>query len=256
MSLLADTSSDTISSNMQPQNQYQPPYGQQPVPQYTAGSQKKTGSRLTLIALIVVTVFMLVVTGFAVWAFLERNDYKDNTDSKVATAVKVAVEEEAAKKDAEFVEKEKLPTKTYNSPGAYGSISFDYPKTWSGYMIEKDTTQEQLNGYFHPNLVPDVAGDTKFALRMQVIDKRYAEVIKSYASKIKTGKISSGAYTAPNVMNAEPGARLSGEVATGKTNGVMVVLPLRDKTLVLSTESQDFVKDFDSIVLKSLTYSP
>lgn len=240
---------------MQPQ-QYpqQQPGQQQQVPQYTTGSQKKSHGRATLIALIIVTVFLLGVSGFAVWAFLERNDYKDNADAKIDTAVKVAVEAEAARKDAEFVEKEKLPTKKYTSPGEYGSITFDYPKTWSAYVIQKDNTGEQINGFFFPNIVPDVSGGTSFALRLKVLDRQYADVIKTYASKIKSGKIKSEAYQPQNV-DADPGVRLTGEIDTGKS-GVMVVLPLRDKTLLLSTESQDHLKDFDSIVLKSLTYSP
>lgn len=240
---------------MQPQQPNYPQPGAPQQPQYVAGSQRKSGISMTVIVLVVVTMLLIGLGGFAIWAFLERNDYKENTDSKVDTAVKVAVEEEAARKDAEFIEKEKKPTKTYESPSAYGSVKFDYPKTWSVYLIEKDTTQEQINAYYFPNIVPAVDSGTSYALRMKVLDRRYADVIKSFSSKIKTGKIRSEAYRAKNVQG-EPGSRLRGEIETGKTDVDMVVIPIRDKTLLLSTESKDFYKDFETIVLDSLTYAP
>jgi len=36
----------------------------------------------------------------------------------------------------------------------------------------------------------------------------------------------------------------------------MILLPLRDKTLKISTESQQFVGDFDNIILANLKFVP
>lgn len=231
----------------------QPQQPQQNAPQYTAASQRK-GTNLTFIGLVVSIVLLLGAIGFGVWAFAERHDYKNNVDQKIQAAVTVAEQEQQSRLETEFLEREKSPVKTYKGPSAYGSVSFEYPKTWSGYVIEKDRGSEQIDGYFFPHIVPDVKSETAYALRVQVVDKQYADVVKSYSSDVKSGDLKLKAYQAPNVENVA-GSRIVGEVETGK-RGELIVLPLRDKTLLIWTESKDFNKDFNKIVLKSLTFVP
>lgn len=224
-----------------------------PVQQPQAQSQYKHHNGL-LIPFILLVIFFIGVSVLAAWAYMERSDYKNNVDKKVEAAVTVAVQNESTRKDAEFVQREKEPTKTYSGPSAYGSVSFKFPKNWSGHVIEKDKSSEPLNGYFHPSIIPDVGGGTAFALRFKVVDKSYADVLKSLTSKIKTGKLKSTSYKAKNVDDVV-GVRLVGELNREQKDTV-VILPVRDKTLMIWTESDDFVADFDKFVLTSLTFSP
>ncbi len=52
-------------------------------------------------------------------------------------------------KDNEFIVREKQPLQTYTGPSAFGSISVKYPKTWSAYVDETNSSTP-VDGYFHP----------------------------------------------------------------------------------------------------------
>ncbi len=69
-----------------------------------------------------------------------------------------------------------------------GSIRFNYPKTWSGYIATSDTTR--LNVYFSPLIVPIVKeGVTPYALRISVTNRSYAETVRSYQHLVEDGKV-------------------------------------------------------------------
>jgi hypothetical protein len=51
------------------------------------------------------------------------------------------------------------------------------------------------------------------------------------------------------------GSRIDGEISQ-KKQGAMIVMPMRDKTLRLWTESRDYVADFDNIILPGFSFSP
>lgn len=248
---------ESLLPGMNPQDMYQPP---QPVPgpaqpQFTSASQqRKHGSKGLLISLIVFIVAFIGSSSFAIWAFIGRQDYKNNTDDKVAAAVKDAVKQAEEAKDKEFVEKEKSPYKTYKSPATYGAIEITYPKTWSA-MIDEAKGSTPINGYFHPGYVPGPKSGQAFALRLEVIERPYDQVLSTYDSEAKKGSIKISPFKAKQVPSVL-GARLDGEVERG-FQGSAVLLPLRDKTIRLSTlSSGSFIKDFNEIVLAELNFTP
>jgi hypothetical protein len=51
------------------------------------------------------------------------------------------------------------------------------------------------------------------------------------------------------------GSRLDGAIEDEK-NGVMILLPMRDKTLKLWTNSTQFKADFETHILPNFTFSP
>lgn len=199
-------------------------------------------------------VLFIAAASFGIWAYGSRQDYKQNTDKKIAAAVEVAVQEESTRKDNEFVEKEKSPLKTYQGAAAYGSLGISYPKTWSAYVVETDKGNTPIDGYFHPNFVPGLQSQTAFALRVQVSNQSYDQEMKQFESKVKSGAVAVTPYISKNVPTVT-GARVDGEINQGQKNS-MVLLPIRDKTIKISTESQQFLSDFNDIVLANLKFVP
>lgn len=53
------------------------------------------------------TLLLIGALGFGLWAFLGLQDYRNNTDKKIAAAVAVAKQTTASEKDNEFAKKEK-----------------------------------------------------------------------------------------------------------------------------------------------------
>ena len=122
------------------QDPFAPKYGvgnnpQQPAqPLQYAGvpvGQPKKGLNILLIPLILAVLFLLGAIGFSVWAYMGMQDYKTNVQPKIDQAVAIAEEKTKTQKDAEFVEKEKIPTRTYQAGQPAGSLLITYPKTWS-----------------------------------------------------------------------------------------------------------------------------
>src|SRR4051812_22043150 len=148
-----------------------------------------------LISLILAVLLLSGAIAFGAWAYNGRQQYKDNVDSKIKSAVTTAVQQESAKKDADFAEEAKKPLKIYNGPPAYGSVVINYPKTWSGYVDDTGSGNSQVDGYFAPGVVPAAQNpNSVFALRVQVINQPYSQVLQTLTGQQQSGKLSISAY--------------------------------------------------------------
>ena len=207
-----------------------------------------------LLPLILCAVALVGTAGFAVWAYGSRQDYKTNSDQKSAVAVKLAVQREDTLKDKQFAEDEKNPLRTFVGPEAYGSITVKYPKTWSAYVDTTGNSTSLVDGYFYPGAVPAITGQSSvFALHVQVLNQPYAQALALLTGQQKDGKIAVTPYAFPKVPQ-QVGVQATGTFSTGKS-GTSIYVPLRDKTLVVSTDGQEFVNDFNTSILPNLTFS-
>jgi hypothetical protein len=217
-------------------------------------------SKKPIALIITAAVLGLALVGslvFGVWAFSGRQDYKNNSDKKSSTAVAAAKSAQAKELQAQFDQQSKNPYTVYQGPVTYGSIGFNYPKTWSAYVDESSST-EPINGYFHPNRVPGLQSGSAFALRVELVNTAYNQVIQSFSSQIKAGKLTAEAYMPPQmsgVANAQTGTRFDGQIVQNQ-RGSMVVIQVRDKTLEVYTESNNYLDDFNNTILSSLKFTP
>jgi nitrogen fixation-related uncharacterized protein len=230
-----------------------------PYPNMQSANQRdKRRSPLTLILIILAVFLFFVVVGEFVWAMKisgQRDDYKNNVDQKVAAALEDARDEISAAKEKEFAEREKSPYKQYKGPLTYGALDITYPRTWAAYVKESAKGGSTgVDGFFHPNFVPAEDSGTAFALRIEVVEQPYDTIMKRFESKVKQGEVRVSPYTAPKVPGVL-GSRVDGEIYTD-LNGSMVVFPLRDKTIQISTQSQTFIGDFNNIILPNLIFVP
>jgi hypothetical protein len=205
---------------------------------------------------LVLTILLLIgAIGFGVWAFGGRQDYKNNVDSKISAAVSVAKQKQVADDNVRFAEEAKNPLKLYNGPAAYGSLAIAFPKTWSGYVDDTGTGSALVDGYFTPGVVPSATNpNSVFALRVQVLNQAYAQVLQSFSGQQKAGKLTVSAYALPKLPNVV-GVLVSGQLSSQKTV-TMVVLPLRSTTLEISTEGTQYLEDFNKNILPNFSFSP
>lgn len=204
-----------------------------------------------LVPLILAVVFLFGTLGFGFWAFAGRQDYKNNVDAKIADAVVIAKKEEATRKDKQYAEAAKNPLRTYTGPEQYGSVSLQYPKTWSAY-VSAGSRGEPLDGYFNPDVVPSVNDENSaFALRLQVLEQSYNDAVSTYEG---LEGVTITPYTLPKLPNIV-GIKVQGQLEDEK-QGIMIVLPVRDKTLQVFTQMEAFYGDFNNIILPNLTFSP
>lgn len=217
-------------------------------------NENEKGLSTFLIPFGVSTFLLIVFIIFSVWAFSGRQDYKNNTDKKIANAVYLAKQVTQASDAQVYAQDSKQPYKTYIGPQAFGTLTIQYPRTWSAYVVEQDTSGTPINGYFEPNIVTDVTSPTSvYALRVEVTSQSYTQTVSQFTSLQTAGKVT----ISPFSIAARPsivGVRVDGQIETTET-GSMVILPLRNETIQLWTESSQYESDFSNI-LSTFTFSP
>jgi hypothetical protein len=212
----------------------------------------KESHSFSIILAFVFAFLFIASTIFAIWAFMGRQDYKNNVDIKIADASAVAVLEAESAKDAEFIEKEKSPVRTYKGPSTYGAVTFDHPKTWSVYA-EESTQGTVLNLYAFPGVIPGIKPDQAYALRLEISDQNYDTEVENMTRNTQA-VLTYSAYR-PEKVPSVLGLRIDGEIER-EVQGSMVLLPLRDRTIKIYTEIPQFVADFNNIILPSITFVP
>lgn len=206
----------------------------------------------SFIVAVIMTVGFVLTLIFGIWAFVGMVQNKTNLDQKIEKASAEAVDDAEAAKEIEFTEREKSPYKTYTGSATFGSLAFEYPKSWSVYLQE-DTDGTILDFYGHPNVIPGLKSGTSFAFRAQILSNSYDEEIKKYQKTAEAGTVVITSFV-PTKLTDQLGIRVTGEI--DKDNkGVVVLLPLRDKTFKFWTESTDYVADFDR-VMESISFVP
>ncbi len=208
-----------------------------------------------LISLIAAIVLVVALASFGAWAFASRQDYKNNSDAKAAVAVAAAKRQTQATDAELYAEAAKSPLTSFVGPSQFGSVTVKYPKTWSVYTVENSTSQVPVNDYFHPTVVPDVTNaDSAYALRVEILSQSYDSVLKEYASSATSGKVTIKPYALAKVP-AVVGSRVDGQLSQTK-QGSVIIVPLRNLTLKISTESNNFLPDFNNIILPNISFSP
>lgn len=203
-----------------------------------------------LIACIMLALFSVLLAGFGIWSFVNYQDQKQNTDTKIEAAVEAAKKTQAKELEDQFLEREKEPYTSLKGPDDLGSVTFNYPKTWSVY-VAKNGAAGEYEAYLNPGSVPAVTTTQPYAARVIIDAKQYDDTLKSYESLVKSGKLKSSPVTA----NGFTGVRLDGAFSAQR-EGSSVIFKVRDKTLIISTDAVSFKNDFDTVLLKSLDFNP
>lgn len=221
-------------------------------PPYMTPASAYGKKRSLLFPFIIVSLLFLATLGFAFWAYAGMQDNKVNLNKKIATAVAVAKQETATEKDKEFSERDKSPLKNFKGSDVYGGVSFNYPRTYSA-LIEDSSDETPLKAYFKPDFLPGIADNKIYALRIELLKSDYANTLNELVTTAGDSAVVSAfrATKVPSVL----GVKIKGKINETK-NGITVLLPIRDKTLKIWTESLDYSNDFDNYILPSLSFTP
>ena len=202
-----------------------------------------TAGLIKTIVIIVVSLIAVTFVGLFIWMTLQYNDVRDDVDGQIAVEVAKARDEQAQVDEAEFLEREKYPYKTFSGPADYGQLSFEYPKTWSVYVAEDAATGGDFNAYFNPIQVNAMSKNTINALRVTIRNKSFDDVAAEYQRYMdrKDSNLSVESIT----VNGATANRYTGTIPDTDLSGYVVIFKIRDKTAVMQTDSVLFKDEFD-----------
>ena len=207
-----------------------------------------------VMVIIIIALFLLSATfiGLFIWKNMEYNEVSEDVQGQIDVAVAEAKDEQATKLEAEFAEREKYPYRTFSGPADYGQLTFEYPKTWSVYVAAAATKGGDFNAYFNPNQVDAVGKDTINALRVTIRDKSFDNVTAEYQRYVdrKNSNLSMQSVT----FNGVTGNRYTGTIPNTDLQGFIVIFKIRDKTVILQTDSVLFEAEFNKL-LETVTFN-
>ncbi|MBB1503634.1 hypothetical protein HG471_002425 [Candidatus Saccharibacteria bacterium] len=224
------------------------------------GEERKEASRIAkaknridlmkTVGLIVVSLLAVLFIGLFIWMWVKWNDASTNVKGKVDVAVAEAKNELQTKLESEFEEKEKYPYKVFTGPTDLGELSFEYPKTWSLYVQSSANRGGDYAAYLNPGQVNVVQDDTVMALRVSIKGTLFDQAISDFAEKVRSGDMTHST-TVVNGNNVN--------VYTGKMDneyqGIICVFKLRDKTVMLQTDSTSVFSDDFYRILKTVKFN-
>ena len=227
----------------------QPGVVQAPVPPVVADQRGGKSSLLETIILVVVCLIAAVAIVVAVIFFMRYDELQKNTNSQVEAAKSAAITEQSAVCQDKLKAQEVATTTEFTGPSVYGSISFEYPKTWSVYVSKDASNNGDYEAIFHPGGVINNKNE-RYALHFAIKARSFDVVSDTYNKKVKNGKMKSNLFTVGDNIS---GTRYEGEI-TSNINGVVVLFSVNDKTAIMQTDAlsnKDNVAAFEAI-LKSL----
>jgi hypothetical protein len=196
-----------------------------------------------LIAVIGLSVLVLGLGSFGIWAYVAYNDASSAVQDKIDIAVAQAKEEKGNDDDAKYAEREKQPTDTFKAPDDYCSLSFQYPKTWSVYESEQITNGGDFKAYLNPGVVPPISNSEQFALRVTIEQKDYDSVVSQYDQQVTKGDLQQSTTSS----QGNQGTRLTGNFSKD-IRGDAVIYRCRDKTITVQTDADTFKSDFQTLI--------
>ena len=222
--------------------------GNQIIPKDALQTQKNR-SVLWIIITIISGLTAITFIILFIWMYNKWNDTDSNVQGQINSAVAIARSEATEKAEREFEEREKNPYKIFSGPADFGSLTFEYPKTWSLYEEEDASTNNDFSAYLNPDKVPPVDSNNPIALRVMILNESYDSYIQSYQSKVEDDSMT---------LTVSPVGGTNANIYKGRLDndfqGIAAILKIRDKTVVMQTDALLYETEFNHI-LSTVSYN-
>ena len=220
--------------------------------------QKHVVEIVKTVAIVVLTLVAIVFIGLFIWKEMEYDQLQANWQAETDMAVATAKDEQAMELSKRYNEEKKYPYLTFTGPADYGQLSFEYPKTWSVYVQQSATNGGDFAAYFNPVQVNEVSDQTINALRVTILTQSFDEVVKDYQGFVDHPDAPM-TMTSIEIGDAEKGIhqtanRYDGELPGTELQGSIVIFKIRDKTVILQTDSEIFIPEFNKL-LGTITFN-
>jgi len=220
--------------------------------------KKDASGLIKTIVIIILSLVTATFIGLFVWISLQYKEVRESVDYEIEVEVAKAKGEQAEQDSISCEKSKKDPLQTFSGPADYGQLTFEYPKTWSVYVASDAANGGDFSAYFNPGQVNVVAKDTINALRVSILNDSYEDVTAKYRKELEK-KDSNLSVQSVTIGNTEKGTEVTANRYTGTIpgtdlSGFIVIFKIRDKTVIMQTDSVLFEEDFDAL-LRTITFN-
>lgn len=215
-------------------------------------SNPQTGnSKLMLIVSIILGVFVLIFAGLFINSYMTAQNATKDLNAKKAAAYKLGQEAGAkTQKETDAAAAKAAaqnPYRSYVAPPAFGEFTIKFAKSWSSSVAENQSTTNQVDLIANPEFIKILPNNTvNYGLRVYLVNSTYATVKTSYDQQVKSKKAKASTATVSGI----DGTRYEGQYNSTKS-GIAVLIPVRDKTMVFTTENTKYQPEFEATLAQS-----
>lgn len=211
--------------------------------------KKDASSLIKTILIIALSLVSVTFIGLFIWMFIQFSTAREDVDGQIAAAVVAAVDENTTKLEKEFSDRERHPLQTFAGPADYGALTFEYPKTWSVYIAKDAANGGDFEAYFNPLEVKEISNEETYSLRLAIRDRAFDDVTGEYQRALEgpeaTLSLNAVMIGQDSNINAN---RYVGKIPNTEHNGIIIIFKIRDKTVIMQTDSVLFESEFNSLV--------
>ena len=211
-------------------------------PKYTAPQNNR--NPLITILIVVLGLGSLAFGILAVVAFSKANTATTTLNAQRKAAA------DSARSDQKKIDQtaaelaSESPFRSYVAPIEYGSFEIKFPKNWSGTVTENRSGTIQVTLVVHPDFVKTQNNIADLsAAKMTLNQRTLAEYTKEYSANKDLKKTDT-------TVSGIPAIQFTGKFSDKRTKRLIAV-PIRDKTLVFTSENPTYNSEFDLILAQS-----
>ena len=220
--------------------------------------KKNVSGLIKTIVIVILALIAVTFIGLFIWMYIQYDEVQSNYDFNMSVAVAEARDEQGEQDRISCDKDKQYPFQTFSGPADYGQLTFQYPKTWSVYVESDAVNGGDFKAYFNPVQVNTVSKDTINALRVSILNDSYEDVVAKYQKEVdkKDSQLSVQSVT---IGNVEKGVeitanRYTGTIPSTELSGYIVIFKIRDKTVIMQTDSVLFETDFNDL-LKTVIFN-
>jgi hypothetical protein len=203
----------------------------------------RSSSPIMIILLLVLAIGTLIF-GVATVNYYGQYQTATKTLASKTEAAAQAAEANQKKVDAvAYSAQNESPFRAFVAPDAYGAFVINFPKDWSS-SVDEEQNATQVSLILNPDFIQSTNQVVaKVAARVMLIDTPSTQYMSNFSGQIQEGMVKQSNIT----VSGQPGFNLTGTFNDNKTIREVVV-PVRDKVLVFTTEDNQYATEFDEIL--------
>jgi len=218
----------------------------QPEPQYAV--QPRRGVNMAAILLAIMTIAVLILGTLTTLEFSVATKAKADLKTAVSQAARQAKSDQKA---ADKTSQEKLsesPFRTYKAPVLLGGFEIKFPKNWSAYLIEDDNGSPQIDLALQPDFVAKSINGKQalYAAHIKFVRQATAELNTQYQAKVAAKQATASDVTVSQIKATQYRGKLDGQ-----NESILVLVPVRDKTILIACEDLHYEPEFREILAQA-----